>query len=191
MSKMKQRNLIKRGLIDRNRHFQIIQTDETVGLGRYQLHNQPIKGQIKFLRRNQHINLETKILKYQKRKTEIKKHLNELVKLMKKQDTKINLGLINAERIKIKPNWEIIIERQCQTVKKLVECSDRLLLFSRLNKSNDSYAHIFIIMISHFFNIRNFLKVLFHFRMGKRSLRPRRNGDNGDSDTNAAAGRKR
>ena len=27
--------------------------------------------------------------------------------------------------------------------------------------------------------------------MGKRSLRPRRNGDNGDSDTNAAAGRKR
>lgn len=45
--------------------------------------------------------------------------------------------------------------------------------------------------VQSFLQYRKFFKFLFHFRMGKRSLRPRRNGDNGDSDTNAAAGRKR
>ena len=157
---MKQPNLIRRGLTDQNRHFQIIPTDGTVGLERYPHHNQHIKGRQKFLHHNQLINHETKILKRYQRKTEIRKHLNELVKLTKKQDTRTNLGLINAEKIKIKPNWGIIIERQCQTAKKLAECCDRLLVFSRLNKC--SYAHYeFSSLCSVISSISKVLKVLF------------------------------
>ena len=55
--------------------------------------------------------------------------------------------------------------------------------------------HMPIMNIHHyvqsFLQYLKFFQIFLYYRMGKRSLRPRRNGDNGDSDTNAAAGRKR